>query len=81
MSQKKIANNLNVTQAAVSKTIKKLCLKYKKCTREPNAAPAQKERQIERLENLCNASISWNDDRDVIQDDESYLTLTGAGMP
>ena len=42
--------------------------------------PAQKERQIERLENLCNGSMSWNDDRDVIQDNESYLNLKGAGM-
>ena len=24
--------------------------------------------------------MSWNDDRDVIQDNESYLNLKGAGM-
>ena len=81
VSQKKIAHNLNITQQAVSINIKKMGLKYRKRARAPKATPAQKQRQIERLENLCNGSMSWNDDRDVIQDDESYFTLTGAGMP
>ena len=81
VSQRKIGNSLKVDYTTVGRTIKKIGLKYRKRCRAPKATEAQKGRQVERLEKLCQGPMSWADDRDIVMDDESYLTLTGAGMP
>ena len=52
VSQRKIANSLNINQSTVSRSIKKIGLKYKKCCRAPKATEAQKKRQSERLEKI-----------------------------
>ena len=57
VSQRKIANSLNINQSTVSRSIKKIGLKYKKCCRAPKATEAQKKRQSERLEKLCNGPM------------------------
>ena len=31
-------------------------------------------------ERPCERPINWSDDRDIVMDDESYFTETGAGM-
>ena len=81
MSQRKIANNLGVGVATVNRNIKKQGIKYRKRKRVPKATEGQKERQIERLKILCAGKFSFEDNRDIIMDDESYLTFSGAGMP
>ena len=57
VSQRKIANSLNINQSTVSRSIKKIGLKYKKRCRAPKATEAQKKRQSERLEKLCNGPM------------------------
>ena len=81
VSQRKIGNSLGLDHSTISKQLKKMGLKYRKRRRAPKATPAQKERQVERLEKLCSGPMSWSDGRDIVMDDESYLTFTGASMP
>ena len=35
----------------------------------------EKERQAERLEKLCNGPMSWDDDKDIVMDDESISQI------
>ena len=52
VSQGKIANSLNINQSTVSRSIKKIGLKYKKRCRALKATKAQKKRQSDRLEKI-----------------------------
>ena len=83
VSQRKLAHKLNVSQSTIHRSIKRTGIFYRKKKRAPKATEGQKQRQIERLEILCaeDGMFSYGDQRDIVIDDESYFTLSGAGMP
>lgn len=83
MSQRKLATKFNVSQPTIGRSLQKIGIEYKPRVRAPKATPGQKDRQVERLAKLCGGDglFSMDDDREIIIDDESYFTLTGAGMP
>ena len=45
------------------------------------ATPAQKEKQTERIHKLAQGDFTEIDPRDILIDEESYFTLTGASLP
>ena len=83
VSQRKLSKKFDCCQATISNSLKKTGIFYRKRKRAPKATPAQKQKQIDRLQVLCSDDglFSHGDSRDIVVDDESYFTLSGAGMP
>ena len=77
-SQRKIATKFKVSHPTISRNLKKMNVFYRKRKRAPKQTPEQKERQSERLIKFVENIL---DGRDLVIDDESYFTLSGAGMP
>ena len=80
VSERKLASHFNVGQSTICNTLKINGLKYRKRRRAPKITEAQKVRQSERLEILYSGPMNFEDDRDIVMDDKSYLTFSGAGM-
>ena len=80
-SQRKLAAKFGVSVSTINDNLKKLNLKYRKRKRAPKQTPQQKERQHERLVKFCGDMASNDDPRDLVIDDESYFSFSGAGMP
>ena len=81
VSQRKIANKYGVSQMTIGRTLNTNGIKYRKKIRVPKATPAQEVKQAERIHNLAQGDFSENDPRDILIDDESYFTKTGASLP
>ena len=83
VSQRKIASMLGVSQPAISKNLKKMDIGYYKRQRAPKANEKQILKQADCLKELCKAGglFSYEDNRDILLDDESWFTPDGAGMP
>ena len=80
-SQRKLGIKFKVDQKTIGNTLIRNGIKYRKRKRTPKQTPAQKLRQQERLVNFCGDMAAKNDPRDLVIDDESYFTFSGAGMP
>ena len=83
VSQRKLAKKFDVSQKNISNNLKKTGIFYRKRKRAPKANPAQKQRQTNRLQILCSEDglFGNSNSRDIALDDESYFTMSGAGMP
>ena len=79
-SQRKLAIKFHTSKTTIQRNLKKNGLKFRKRKRAPKQTPAQKLRQEERLAKFVD-NLLEDDDRDLVIDDESYFTFTGAGMP
>ena len=77
-SQRKLAVKFNVTHRTIGNQLKRIGVKYRKRKRVPKQTEAQRERQEERLDRFVENIL---DDRDLVIDDESWFTTSGAGMP
>jgi len=80
VSQRKLAAKFNVSQTTIAKKIKKVGLKYRKKKKVPKVTKNQLILQKKRLSKLRRGIMKPSLNIDVILDDESYFTLTGAGM-
>ena len=81
VSQRKLADTFGVTQATVSNTLKKHSIRYYKRKTAPTANEKQQAVQKVRLRRLARKVLNPKSKVVIVQDDESYFTLTGAGMP
>ena len=79
-SQRKLAIKFHTSQATIHRTLKRTGVKFRKRKRAPKQNEAQKLRQEERLAKFVD-NLLEDDDRDLVIDDESYFTFSGAGMP
>ena len=80
-SQRKLASKYGVSKTTIFNTLKSGGIKYRKKIRVPKATPAQKEKQRDRIHRLAQGDFAETDPRDILIDDESYFTLTGASLP
>jgi len=81
VSQRKLCSKFKVCQATICKKLKKVGLKYRKRKKVPKVTSKQEILMKTRLSKLRRGVLKPSSNVDVIMDDESYFTLTGAGMP
>jgi hypothetical protein len=81
VSQRKLAAKFKVSQRTINKVLKKQQVIYFKRKRVPKVTPEQMPRQKVRLGKMRRDLHSNFDDDQIVLDDESYLALTGSGMP
>ena len=81
MSQRKLADKYGVCKKTIRNNLKAGDIKYRKKIRVPKATPAQMDKQVDRIHRLAEGDFNENDPRDIVIDDESYFTLTGASLP
>ena len=78
---RKLGKKYEVLKDTIGRTLKTKGINYQKKIRVPKATPAQKEKQTERIHKLAQGDFTEIDPRDILIDEESYFTLTGASLP
>lgn len=81
MSQRKLASKFEVSVGTINNSLKRLGVSYFKRRRAPKHTEEQAQRQNDRLKILADKVSGDSSSCDIVMDDESYFTLSGAGMP
>ena len=76
-SQRKLANKFGISVSYCHELLDKKGIRSFKKVDCPKSTPEQRERQMERLNTMITEMLPLNGKKDLIEDDESYFSLSG----
>ena len=81
VSQRKLSKKYGISQSYVNKVLKEGGMTYRKRKKGPNPTESQKKAQKIRLRKMTRNIFKAQSATDIVMDDESYFTFSGAHMP